>query len=154
MGVDTYAISKLEEPNLDAMFYFLGFIVSLLAGTIDFLYKEALHASHIVSEPLSRHRTAPALLRTKSQSRLRRSPPRPRPPACRTRTRAAQSLDIISRADRPRTQSTTRALPPPALHNEGHLRTMRTRGVRVHAANAAKSAARVGIRVWDGLGVG
>ena len=62
MGVDTYAISKLEEPNLDAMFYFLGFIVSLLAGTIDFLYKEALHASHIVSEPLSRHRTAPALL--------------------------------------------------------------------------------------------
>ena len=36
VGVDTYAISKLEEPNLDAMFYFLGFIVSLLAGTIDF----------------------------------------------------------------------------------------------------------------------
>ena len=50
MGVDTYAISKLEEPNLDAMFYFLGFIVSLLAGTIEFLYKEASHTSYIVFE--------------------------------------------------------------------------------------------------------
>ena len=56
MGVDTYAISKLEEPNLDAMFYFLGFIVSLLAGTIEFLYKEASHTSCILSESLS---TAP-----------------------------------------------------------------------------------------------
>ena len=110
--VDTYAISKLEEPNLDAMFYFLGFIVSLLAGTIDFLYKEALHASHIVSEPLSRHRTAPALLRTKSQSRLRRSPPRPRLPARGTPTRAAQTVDIDSRRDGSRTRSTARALPP------------------------------------------
>ena len=60
MGVDTYAISKLEEPNLDAMFYFLGFIVSLLAGTIDFLYKEALHTSYSVSETLSRAQDSPA----------------------------------------------------------------------------------------------
>ena len=44
----------------------LGSLVSLLAGTIDFLYKEASHTSHRVSESLSRApdspRTAPALI--------------------------------------------------------------------------------------------
>ena len=89
MGVDTYEISKLEEPNLDAMFYFLGFIVSLLAGTIGFLYKEASHTSYIWFEWPPRARDSPCPDSGKSQSRPRPSPPRPWHPARRTPTRAA-----------------------------------------------------------------
>ena len=37
----------------------LGSLVSLLAGTIDFSYKKALHTSYIVSETLSRAPDSP-----------------------------------------------------------------------------------------------
>ena len=37
----------------------LGSLVSLLAGTIDFLYKKALHTSYIVSETLLRAPDSP-----------------------------------------------------------------------------------------------
>ena len=45
----------------------LGSLVSLLAGTIDFLYKKALHTSYIVSETLSR---APDAIGREFQSHL------------------------------------------------------------------------------------
>ena len=129
-------------------------LVSLLAGTIEVLYKEASHTSHTVSETLSRAPDSPRPYRTKSQSRYRRSPPRPRPPARRTCTRAARAADVRSRADRSRTRRLERVQCRPQGSQNVHLHKRRTRGVSKHAANAANTAARAGIRVWDGLGVG